>query len=160
MAFYGNMAVVVLVFAELSWRLGLCAEKTQSEIGKQKRTGVSTQEETRRGRNRRSVWGTTFCERCDEPALASMGLSRTRELRIPAPPSSMPKKQRDEPALPTARRLSQKSPALSIMISAEANDDARIASESEASKFLGYPRHAYITICGSESGFSHHCMAR
>ena len=30
-AFYGNMAVVVLVFAELRWRLGrLCAEKARS----------------------------------------------------------------------------------------------------------------------------------
>ena len=35
-----------------------------------------------------------------------------------------------------------------IMVYAEAND-AKIASHLEASKFLEYPRHAYITICGT-----------
>ena len=46
-----------------------------------------------------------FCEGCDEPALTSLGLSRTRELMFPVPPFSMPSEQRDAPVLPTERRL-------------------------------------------------------
>ena len=50
-AFYGNMAVVVLVFAELRWRRWLCAKKSQRGTAMDKKKGrLPTREGARRGR--------------------------------------------------------------------------------------------------------------
>ena len=50
-AFYGNMAVVVLVFAELRWRRWLCAKKSRRGTAIVKKNDRrSTREGARRGR--------------------------------------------------------------------------------------------------------------
>ena len=68
----------------------------------------------------------------------------------------MPKKQRDAPVFFRRRgALSQKSPALSEMQTPEA-PGAMILSDLEASKFIEYPWHVYITICGTKPCFDLH----
>ena len=50
-AFYGNMAVVVLVFAELRWRRWLCAKKPRRGTAMDKKKNrLPTREGARRGR--------------------------------------------------------------------------------------------------------------
>ena len=49
---------------------------------------------------------------------------------------------------------------LSPMMETPEAPDAKIPSELEASKFIEYPRQAYITICGTKAVFSHHCTGR
>ena len=50
-AFYGNMAVVVLVFAELRWRRWLCAKKPRRGTAMDKKNGrLPTREGARRRR--------------------------------------------------------------------------------------------------------------
>ena len=50
-AFYGNMAIVVLVFAELRWRRWLCAKKSRRGTAMDKKNDrLPTREGARRGR--------------------------------------------------------------------------------------------------------------
>ena len=68
--------------------------------------------------------------------------------------------RRSSAICPFCRRrgaLSQKSPALSEMETPEA-PGTMMLPELEISKFIEYPRHVYITICGTKYIFCHHWL--